>query len=37
MVKGAPNATGAQEFVNYVLSPAGQSALKDNGFIVQGG
>ena len=37
VVKGAPNSTGAQQFVNYVLSPAGQSALKDNGFIVQGG
>jgi len=37
VVKGAPNAAGAQQFVNYVLSPAGQQILKGQGFIIQGG
>jgi molybdate transport system substrate-binding protein len=36
-VKGAPNSSGGQQFINYVLSPVGQKTLKDNGFIVQGG
>jgi molybdate transport system substrate-binding protein len=37
VVKGAANANGAQQFINYVMSPAGQQLLKQNGFIVQGG
>ncbi len=37
VVKGAPNPAGAQQFINYVLSPAGQQVLKDNGFIIPGG
>ncbi|HTE84660.1 MAG TPA: molybdate ABC transporter substrate-binding protein [Dehalococcoidia bacterium] len=37
VAKGAPNAAGAQQFIDYVLSPAGQQVLKDNGFIVTGG
>jgi len=36
VVKGASNAIGAQQFINYVLSPAGQQILKNQGFIVQG-
>jgi molybdate transport system substrate-binding protein len=37
VVKGAPNLAGAQEFIDYVLSPAGQQVLKDNGFVIPGG
>ncbi|MGI8554248.1 MAG: molybdate ABC transporter substrate-binding protein [Dehalococcoidia bacterium] len=32
-VKGAPNAAGAQAFIDFVLSSAGQAILKDAGFI----
>jgi molybdate transport system substrate-binding protein len=37
VTKAATNAAGAQQFIDYVLSPAGQQVLKDNGFIVRGG
>lgn len=37
VVKGAANPSGAQAFVAYVLSPAGQKILKDNGFILPNG
>jgi DMSO/TMAO reductase YedYZ molybdopterin-dependent catalytic subunit len=33
VVKGSQNATLAQKFVDYVLSPAGQTALTNAGFI----
>ena len=32
-LKAAPNAKGAQAFVDYILSPEGQSYLKARGFI----
>lgn len=32
-LKNAPNAKGAQAFVDYILSPEGQSYLKARGFI----
>ncbi len=32
-VQGSPNASFAQQFVNYVLSPAGQAVLAQYGFI----
>jgi molybdate transport system substrate-binding protein len=33
MLKAAPNAKGAQAFVDYILSPEGQAFLKARGFI----
>jgi molybdate transport system substrate-binding protein len=35
-VKGARNETGAQAFIAYVLSPAGQAILGRHGFLVSG-
>jgi len=35
-VKGAPNAAGARQFINYVPSAAGQQTLKNQSFIIQG-
>jgi molybdate transport system substrate-binding protein len=32
-LKDAPNATGARDFVDYVLSPAGQRVLAGSGFL----
>ena len=32
-LKGAPNAAGARAFIAYVLSPPGQSVLKQAGFL----
>lgn len=36
VVKGAPNATAAQAFINYVTGPDGQAILKQAGFITGG-
>jgi molybdate transport system substrate-binding protein len=36
VVKGAHNAAGAQAFIAYVLSPAGQAILARHGFLVSG-
>lgn len=36
-VKGAPNNAGARAFIAYVLSPAGQSVLKQHGFLPPSG
>jgi molybdate transport system substrate-binding protein len=33
VVNGAPNAAGARAFIDYVLSPAGQSILTKHGFL----
>ena len=32
VLKGAPNEAGAEAFVAYLLGPAGQAALKQDGF-----
>jgi molybdate transport system substrate-binding protein len=37
VVKGALNEAGAQAFIAYVLSPAGQAILTRHGFIAAGG
>jgi molybdate/tungstate transport system substrate-binding protein len=34
VLKGAPNEAGAESFVSYLLGPAGQAALKQNGFTL---
>jgi molybdate transport system substrate-binding protein len=34
VVKASRNAAGAQEFIDFILSPDGQAFLKDRGFIV---
>ena len=33
VVREAPNAPGAQAFIDYVLSPAGQAILTKHGFL----
>lgn len=35
-IKGAPNATGAAAFINYVLGPDGQQVLASYGFLPPG-
>ena len=34
VLKGAPNEAGAEAFVSYLLGPAGQAALKQDGFTL---
>jgi molybdate/tungstate transport system substrate-binding protein len=34
VLKGAPNEAGAEAFVTYLLGPAGQAALKQDGFTL---